>query len=129
MVRALKLPVSFLLVVTLAVATVICCCIGPSAVAQLHKTAMCSHCPAKNSSSGHSTSSTDSCMYRLANAEASYGQIIIAPAPTVFTPIAFFDHHTVMPFLPSLVQAYPRGSPPLATSFTPLYLRTFNLRV
>lgn len=126
--KIVKPYIASLLIACLAVTTVVCCCIGPAIMAHLHKASACSHCSPQDSH-GHSSSPSDGCMYRLTNAEASHGQVIIASAPLVFTPITFLDHHIVTPFLSSSIQAYPRGSPPLAASFTPLYLRTFSLRI
>src|SRR5579872_5708412 len=125
----LKLFISFLLTVCLGVATVICCCFAPAVMAHFHKVSMCRHCPSQGPSHGHSSGPTDNCLYRLSNAEIFHGQIVISAAPAVFIHYIFFDKHLATPFLPSLVQAYPRGSPPLPASFTPLYLRTFHLRI
>jgi len=127
--KIFKISIASLLTVCLGVTTVVCCCLGPVTMAHLHKTSVCSHCPPQGSSQSHSSNPTDSCMYRLTNAEILHSQIIIASAPVVFTPVTFFDKHIATPFLLSSILAYPRGSPPLAASFTPLYLRTFSLRI
>ena len=58
-----------------------------------------------------------------------HGQIISFSVPAVATPVVFFDQHITTPFLASSISAYPRGSPPLNVSFTPVYLRTLSLRI
>jgi hypothetical protein len=129
--KIVKISIASLLAVSLSVATVVCCCIGSALTAEhTHKVSACNHCPSQGTASKHSSNPADSCTYHLTNAEISHGQIIIAHAAAVFVPASFFDRHAVRPFLPSSIQAYPRGSPPLdLPSFTPLYLRTFNLRI
>jgi hypothetical protein len=128
--KILKISIASFLALSLSVATVVCCCIGSAVMAHAHKASVCNHCPPQGSSSKHSSNPADSCIYHLTNAEVSYGKIIIAHAPVVFIPATFFDQHIATPFLPSSIQAYPRGSPSFdLPSFTPLYLRTFNLRI
>lgn len=129
MVKILKPTIAFLLAVSLGTATVVCCCVAPAVMAHFHKTAVaCSHCPSSGTSHGHSSNPTDSCMFRVGHAEAFQGQVIM-PVPIVSTHIVLFDKHVVTPFLASSILVYPRGSPPLTSSFTPLYLRTFTLRI
>ena len=121
--------VALLLTLSLGVATVICCCIAPSVMAHLHQKVMCSHCPGENSHS-NSPNPAGSCQQQLTSAD-------ISSASTISSPIVSAKHIPVTVFLNdhqiastrSLLLAYPPGGPPLGISFTPLYLRTFNLRI
>jgi hypothetical protein len=129
MIKIVKLFIASLLAVCLTVATVICCCIAPAVMTHFHKVAMCGHCQSQNSH-GHSSNSTTACQYHLTSAEFLHTQAISSSA---FSGVSFpssilFDKHITI-FLLSSVFAYPRGSPPWAANFTPLYLRTYNLRV
>jgi hypothetical protein len=126
--KIFKLLIAFALAVSLGMATVICCCVAPAVMAHFHKVSVCSHCSSQNSSNSHSCPDSN-CSYKLTNAEAFHGHIISFSAPVVDIHSFFFNHHFTSTFLPSLVSAYPRGSPPLTSSFTPLYLRTFTLRI
>ena len=127
--KLLKIFTASLVTGCLSVMTVVCCCVAPVVMAHLHKAAVCSHCPTQDSSHGKPSNPTETCLYHLANAETSHSQTISFFAPVVFTPTIFFDKHITTSFLPSSISAYPRGSPPLAASFVPLYLRTFSLRI
>ena len=129
MIKLLKILTVFVVVTCLAVTTVVCCCLGPAVMAHFHKSSVCHHCPPQDSSHGHSSNPGNNCMYQLTSADTFNGQIISAPAPVVFTPVIFFDKHIRTDFLPSSISAYPRGSPPLNISFTPVYLRTLSLRI
>jgi hypothetical protein len=125
--KIFKLFIVALLAASLGMATVICCCVAPAVMAHFHKVIMCSHCSSQDSS--HSSTPDSNCSYKLTNAEAFHSHIISFSAPLVDTHSFFFNQHLTSTFLPSLVLAYPRGSPPLTSSFTPLYLRTFTLRI
>ena len=127
--KIFKLSIASLLTVSLSVATVICCCIAPSEMAHFHKTVMCSHCPSQDS---HSKSSNPAatCQNQLTSAEFNHSSSISSSvASTVHFPVPGFlnIHQTVLS--PSLSLTYPPGGPPLGISFTPLYLRSFNLRI
>ncbi len=125
----LKFSIASLLAICLTVATVVCCCVRPAVMAHFHKAAMCSHCTDQNSKS-HSSNPAGACQQQLTNAEFSNGQTISPPKISLLpSPAPFFlnNHHTIL--LPTLFLAYPPGSSPPGISFTPLYLRTFNLRV
>ena len=127
--KAFKLFIAILLTASLGVATVICCCIAPSVMAHFHKKVMCSHCPDQNSHS-NSPNPAGSCQQQLTSADISHGSTISSPiVPTKHLPVTVFlnDHRIALTH--SLLLAYPPGGPPLGVSFTPLYLRTFNLRI
>jgi len=127
--KIFNLSIASLLAVSLSVATVICCCIAPSVMAHFHQSAMCSHCPDQNSSS-NAPNPAGTCQQQLTSAELSHGQTMVfshAPGSPFSAPIFLGKHITTLPPPSSLV--YPPGSPPLGISLTPLYLRTFNLRV
>ena len=126
--RIFKFSIASLLAMCLAVATVVCCCIAPAVMAHFHKAAVCSHCPDQNSHSNF-PNPAGACQNQLTSAEFSHGQTISTPNVSAqpFPAPVFLNHHTVLS--PVLSLAYPPGSPPLGISFTPLYLRTFNLRV
>ena len=126
--RIFKHSIASLLTISLAVTTVVCCCVGPAVMAHFHKTSVCSHCPTQKSSHDHSSNPGNNCMYQLTSADTFHGKIISAPTSVVFTSV-FFDHHIPTPFLASSLSAYPRGSPPLNVNFTPIYLRTLSLRI
>ena len=128
MARISKIFIASLLAVSLGMATVICCCVAPAIMTHFHKVSVCSHCSSQNSSQTHSCPDSN-CAYKLTNAESFHSNIISFSAPVVDTHTFFFNQHLTLTFPLSLVSAYPRGSPPLTSSFTPLYLRTFNLRI
>jgi hypothetical protein len=118
-----------LLTIVLSVATVVCCCSASAAMANFHKVNDCSHCPGK---SAHSNSSdpVGTCQYQLTSAEFSHSPIVISSivSAKIFPALIFLNNHQVT-LTHSLLLAYPPGGPPLGISFTPLYLRTFNLRI
>lgn len=127
--KAFKPLIVCLLTLSLGVATVLCCCIAPVVMAHFHKTVMCSHCPDQDSH-GKSSNPIASCQQQLTSADFLH-------SPTITSPIVSGKHFPVSVFISnhqinltrSLLLAYPPGGPPLGVSFTPLYLRTFNLRV
>jgi hypothetical protein len=114
------------LAVTMLVATVMCCCIGAAVMAHFHKPAMCCE---KQNSSHQDSGPMGTCQNHLTSAEFSHAQTVLtAPAAIGFSPtISLGTHHA--DFVASFPQVYSRGSPQFAASFTPLYLRTFNLRI
>ena len=127
--KIFNLFIASLLTVSLGVATVVCCCIAPSVMAHIHKTAMCSHCPDQGSQS-HPVNPAGACQQQLTSAELLHSQTISFDhvLGKLFQAPIFFDNHiTTIP--PPTSLAYPPGSPPSGISFTPLYLRTFNLRI
>jgi len=122
-----KILISWLLTATMFFATVICCCVGAGVMAHFHKPA--AMCCEKQNSSHQDSVPMGSCQNHLTSAEFSHAQTILTvPAAISFSPaISLGTHHA--DFVASFPQVYSRGSPPLAASFTPLYLRTFNLRI
>jgi len=128
--KILKLFVASLLTATLSVATVICCCVAPAVMAHFHQvTICCSHC-ADKCSHDNSSNPGGACQNKLTSAEFSGGQTISTPKVSLLpflAPVFLNNHYKVLSSTLSL--AYPPGGPPLGISFTPLYLRTFNLRV
>jgi len=126
--KTFKLFIAFLLAVSLGMATVICCCVAPAVMAHFHKISVCNHCSSQNSSQTHSCPDSN-CSYKLTNAESFHGNAISFSAPVIDTHSFFFNRHLTFTFHHSFVSVYPRGSPPLTVSFTPLYLRTFTLRI
>lgn len=127
--RTLKFLIASLLTVSLGVATVMCCCIAPSVVALFHKTTMCSHCQGEKSH-GNSSNPLASCQSQLTSAELIHTPTLTSPvvAGSLSSISGFIQIHHIN-FTRSLLLAYPPGGPPLCISFTPLYLRTFNLRI
>ncbi len=127
--KIFKLFTVFLLAVSLTVATVICCCFVPAVMTHFHKISMCSHCHGQNSPD-HSSNPAGTCQHHLTSAESSHSPAVLSFAASGVSfpvPVSFDKHITI--FLPSSILACPRGSPPLTASFTPLYLRTFSLRI
>jgi len=124
----LKLFTASLLTVALSVATVMCCCSASAAMAHFHKMDSCSHCPGP-ASHDNSSNPAGTCQNQLTSAEFSHSQIISTPNISVlpFQVPVFLNNHQIT--LTHLLLAYPPGGPPLGISFTPLYLRTFNLRI
>lgn len=126
MAKLLKFSIASILTACVAVATVICCCAGPTVMAHLHKKAMCGHC--KEKAAGHSSNPAQMCQSHLTDAEALAPQSIAGPEKAiVYT-------HTVAAklFIPTVLyqnSLYPRGSPPLAAARLPLYLQTHSLRI
>lgn len=118
-----------LMIVSLTVATVICCCIAPSVVPQLHKTVKCSHCHGQNPQRG-SSNPAEACQQQLSGGEflrtftLDSSHVIKS---TVTVPV-FLDRYSTHPLLSSL-SSYPRGSPSSVVMASPLYLRTFYLRI
>ncbi len=127
--RMMKLFTASLLTVALSVATVMCCCSASATAAHFHKVDSCDHCPDQGS---HDNSSNPSgtCQQQLTSAEFSHAQTIFSPvvSATTFPISAFLNNHQRI-LSPSLPLAYPPGSPPPSISLTPLYLRTFSLRI
>jgi len=125
----IKLFIASLLTAALSVATVLCCCSASAVMAHFHKAAICSHCSSPNSH-GNSSDQAGMCQHQFQSAEFSHSQTFSLPTASAasFQASVFFDKHiTTLP--PSLSLAYPLGSPPSGLSLTPLYLRTFNLRI
>ena|ERR1700733_11760799 len=124
--KIVKLITASTLAVTMFVATVVCCCIGAGVMANFHKSVMCCE---KQNPSHQDSAPMETCQNHLTSAEFSHVQTILtAPTAISFSPaISLGTHHA--DFIASFPQVYSRGSPPLAASFTPLYLRTFNLRI
>jgi hypothetical protein len=127
--KIIKLFIASLLTATLGVATVLCCCIAPSVMAQFHQKAVCSHCQGQKSQSNPSNPAA-ACQQQLTSADLSHVQTISSPAVSAhfFSGADIFKRHQIT-LIHSLLLAYPPGGPPLGISFIPLYLRTFNLRV
>ena len=129
MTKIFKIFTAMVLISSLCVATVICCCIAPAVMAHLHKVVSCSHCPSSNSHH-HSSNPADVCLSQLTSAEFVQMQTIdfTKHLGNAFPLPLFVDKYiTTLP--PSRILAYSPGSPPLRISFIPLFLRTFNLRV
>ena len=127
--KIIKLFIASLLTASLSFATVICCCIAPSVMAHFHKTAMCSHCSGESSHS-HSSNPLGSCQNQLTSADLSHAQTISSSTVSVqHFPLSIFVSNHQIAIIHSLLSVYPPGGPPLGISFTPLYLRTFNLRI
>jgi len=127
--KIFNLFIAFLLAASLSVATVVCCCIAPSVMAYFHKTVACSHCPGENPS-GNSSNPAAACQNQLTSAEFTHSPIILSSSVSgnSFPSVVFLNDHQIA-LTRSLLLAYPPGGPPLGISFTPLYLRTFNLRI
>jgi len=126
--KILKPFIVSLSIISLSVATVMCCCSALAVAAHFHKATMCSHCP-DNSPHDNPSHSTDTCQYQLTSAEFYHSSSIslLVVSKVFFTPTFFYHKFiTVLP-PPGLIKLH--GSPPLITSFSPLYLRTFNLRI
>lgn len=124
--KALKLFIASLLTVSLAVATVVCCCVAPAVMAHFHKVAMCSHCHHQNPNN-HPSNPAGDCRHQSLNAELSHKQIIAFSnnlGSSFPAPIFLEKHITTLPPPSSLV--YPPGSPPLGSSLTPLYLQNLQ---
>ena len=127
--KIFKLVIASLLTVFLSVATVICCCIAPSVMAHFHKTVMCSHCQGEKSH-GSSSNPLASCQSQLTSAEFHHSLSITSPIVSA-RPLwasAFVNDHQIIP-IRFLLLAYPPGGPPLGIRFTPLSLKSFNLRI
>ena len=127
--KKFKFLISSLVTLSLSVATVMCCCSAAAAAAHFHKPVMvCSHCHG-HESKGNPSNPTASCQQQLTSAEFSGAQTFsLSSEKGVFFTPAFLDKHAIF-LVPSLILSYPRGSPPLTANFTPLYLRTFHLRI
>ena len=127
--KIIKLYVASLLAVSLGVATVICCCIAPAVMAQFHRQAVCSQC-LDHDSSGKSSSPLGACQQQLTSADFLQGLTVSVPAVSSqhFHSPDFLNNYQIT-LTHSIVLAYPPGGPPLGISLTPLYLRTFNLRI
>jgi len=127
--RIFKLSIAALLTMTLGVATVVCCCIAPTVMAVFHKQIVCSHCPG-DKSQGKSSSPATACQQQLTSAEFLHSSTIVSPVVSAKAfPVTHFLINHQLTLAPSILSAYPPGGPPLGISLTPLYLRTFNLRV
>jgi hypothetical protein len=130
MVRKIFKPLIALSVIAaFAVFSVLCCCTFSATKAYCHKSDSCSHCPLQGSQD-HSSNSSGTCQHQFLNAELLQSQTISSPivSGNFFPAFSFLDKHRT-PVFPVLSLTYPPGGPPLGISFTPLYLRTFDLRV
>ena len=125
--KILKLFIASVLTVALSVATVMCCCSASAAMAHFHKAVVCSHCQG-HSSHDNSSNQTGKCQHQFQAAEFSHGATISSPVVSSAHALSVLAHHRTI-VLPSLSLSYAHGSPPLTVSFTPLYLRTFSLRI
>jgi hypothetical protein len=127
--KIFKPLIALSIIAAFAVFSVLCCCTASAVTAHFQKATTCSHCHGQNSN-GHPFDPIKACQNQLKSAEFSHSQIIYPQINSVgpFQSPVFINNHR--PILsPSLSLAYPPGSSPPGISFTPLYLRTFNLRV
>jgi len=123
-----KLFIASVLSVALSVATVICCCSASAAMAHFHKAVICSHCQGAANSNGDYSNQAGVCQHQFQSAEFFHGATISSPVVSSAHAFPVLAHYRTI-VLPSLSLSYPHGSPPLTVSFTPLYLRTFSLRI
>jgi hypothetical protein len=116
------------LITVFAVFSVLCCCTASAVMAHLQKKVMyCSHCH-QEPSKGKPSNNSESCHHQYLGAEYVVASNIFTAHTIAFYPaIHVFDHHKIL--APILLRAYPPGGPPLGINFTPLYLRTFQLRI
>jgi hypothetical protein len=130
MMRKIVKPVIALsIAAAFAFSAVLCCCTASAVMTHFHKKVICSDCPNQNDH-GKSSSPIGDCQQQLTSADLSQVQTIVSSAVSggAFpAPVILIGHHTSLTH--SLLFAYPPGGPPLGISFTPLYLRTFNLRI
>ena len=126
--KIFKLFIASILTLSLGFATVVCCCIAPSVMAHFHKVVTCSHCQAKDPNAKPSNPAKI-CQQQLTSAEFFHVSTISSPIVSIhhFPASLFLNDHHIIPT--HLLLAYPPGGPLLGISFTPLYLRTFNLRI
>ena len=127
--KIFKPLIALSIIAAFAFSAVLCCCTATAVMAHFHKPVTCSHCPDQNSQ-GKSSAPTGACHQQLTNAEFAHGQGVSLSNVSVvpyFGP-AFLNHHHIL-LTHILILAYPPGGPPLGISLTPLYLRTFNLRI
>ena len=128
--RIPKLIIASLLAITLGVASVICCCIAPTVMAHFSKKDMaCSHCPGEKSH-GNSSNPLGACQQQLTSADVIHHSTLsssVLSTKYLSLSLSFINYQNNLTH--SILLAYPPGGPPLGISFTPLYLRTFNLRV
>jgi len=127
--KIFKLYTASILSVSLGVATVLCCCIAPTVMALFHRTTVCSHCHGQDPQ-GKPPNPAQACQQQLTSADFLHPPTISSPVVTGhFVPwTAFVNIHRLIPTHSPLL-AYPPGGPPPGIGFTPLYLRTFDLRV
>lgn len=128
--KIIKSLIALSVIAVFTVFTVLCCCTGTALMAHFHKSAMCSHCQGASSSQDHSSNTAGTCQHQFQSAEFAPTQAISSSIVSTvsFPGHVFLDKHiTTLP--PSSSLAYPPGSPPLTASLTPLYLRTFSLRI
>ena len=122
-----KIFIASVVIIAVGVATLLCCCVAPAVAAHWHKpvVAVCGHCA--SSGTHHSSNPAAPCQGQLTSTDTIDGQIVLLPqgglqhfiAHPVFKASSTFHH--------SLSLVFPPGGPP--GNLTPLYLRTFNLRV
>ncbi|MGH2647339.1 MAG: hypothetical protein ACRDE8_07220 [Ginsengibacter sp.] len=126
--KVLKFFTASVLVATLTLTTIICCCLGPTAMAHFSKKALCSHCDKSSSSQHKDCDPSSSCQHRLTDADISSSHAIVLASDTLsaFLPVSFIDHHINL--APSFPTIYSRGSPPIIHT-TPLYIQFRNLRL
>ena len=127
--KILKPLVALSITAAFAIFSVLCCCTASATKAHCHKVDACNHCPAQGPGD-HSSNPSGTCQHQLINADITNVQTISLPvASGAFSPVFSFLDKYRTPGSPVLSLFHPPGGPPLGISFTPLYLRTFNLRV
>jgi len=125
MARISKFFIHLSIIAAFSCFSVLCCCTAAGVMAHLHKKVMCSHCQEQNAN-GHAADPAGKCQHQWINAELSQSPIILSAFSSGASSLVD-KHPTVLSF--SLRIVYPPGGPPLGISLTPLYLRTFHLRV
>ena len=125
--KIFKPLISLGIIVAFVFFSVLCCCTATAFMAQFHKKVTCSHCHQKSS---QSPVSPGSCQHQFLSADVTHASNNISTDVSVSSPHVLGFHHVSGPGrIVELTRMYPPGGPPLGISFTPLYLRTFNLRI
>ncbi len=113
----------------LVVFSVFCCCTLSALQAQLKKvSAKCGHCPQK--ADQHGCDTPGDCQHQLVKADSSAAKIMVsstAGGSVEHAPV--YLHAYQISLFPKLSSGSPPGHSAARLNFTPLYLRTFHLRI
>jgi len=128
--KILNPMMSVLIAAVFVFSAVFCCCTATALMTHIQKPAvMCSHCQGEHPQSKSSVPA-GACPQQLTSAIVLHSHTIIGSFETsIHYPTPAFLNHYHNIFSLTLISVYPPGGPPLGFRFTPLYLRTFNLRI
>jgi len=125
--KIFKLFIALCILAAFTVFSVLCCCTAASLSARFHKDIVCSHCQPEKSNK-QSSAPAETCHHQFIGAESSTAFTLALVSGDSSSTLYIVEHAKICT-VPLLLRIYPPGGPPLGISLTPLYLRTFQLRI